>query len=43
MKIPFDAAPMNPGVPMYMKRFMTATGLDIDCFKGKVGVYLTHL
>ena len=36
MKVPFDATPSSPGVPIYMKAFMTATGLDIDCLKGKV-------
>ena len=39
MKVPFDATPSSPGVPIYMKAFMTATGLDIDCLKGKVRAY----
>ena len=43
MKVPFDAMPSNPGVPIYIKAFMTATGLDIDCLKGKVRISLLNI
>ena len=35
MKIPMNS--QRPGSPIYVKSFMTAAGLDVDCFRGKVG------
>lgn len=36
MKIPFNAAQANQGYPLLMQPFMTATGIDADCLRGKV-------
>lgn len=36
MKIPFDASESKKGVPLLVKPFMTATGIDVDCLRGKV-------
>jgi hypothetical protein len=37
MKVPFDAGKAKPGMPIFVKPFMTAAAFGIDCFKGKVG------
>ena len=36
VKVPFDSTRARPGVPVSLKSAQTATGIDIDCMKGKV-------
>ena len=40
MKIPMNS--QKPGSPIYVKSFMTAAGLDVDCFRGKVQFFVTE-
>ena len=36
MKVPLDASKTKPGLPIYVKPFMTAADFGVDCFRGKV-------
>ena len=38
MKVAFDSNKAKPGLPIYVKPFMTAADFAIDCFRGKVRV-----
>ena len=43
MKLGMDANRVKPGLPIYVKPFMTAAAFGIDCFKGKVSILFLRI